>query len=61
MTIIEGKYAKILESEWVEPKKRGLGYKLKSGAPREIKEQFKEMTELLQAQVKKEGDESGNN
>ena len=40
---------KIFESEWVVPKKRGLGYKLKPGAPKDVKEEFKKIMMLINA------------
>jgi len=38
---------KILKSQWVEPKKRGLGYRLKPGAPKEIRDKFNEIQRLV--------------
>ena len=38
---------KIFDSKWVESKKVGLGYKLKPGAPKDIRDKFKTAMKLI--------------
>ena len=38
---------KVYSSKWVEPKKSGLGYKLKPGAPESVKKKFNEAQKLV--------------
>ena len=46
--MISAKAAKILGSKWVEPKKKGLGYQLKKGAPENVKKEFEKFQRLLE-------------
>ena len=39
--------SKILESEWIEPKKSGWGHQLKPGAPESVKKEFEEYQKAL--------------
>jgi len=40
--------SRILESEWVEPKKNGWGHQLKPGAPESVKREFENFQKALE-------------
>jgi len=39
--------SKILESEWIEPKKTGWGHQLKKDAPDEVKKEFEQYLKAM--------------